>query len=105
MKKKKKKFRILIMALLMITLVFSQLPGSPAVMSVQAAAEDNDYLAALALSLNFFDENACGNDAGSLGISWRGNCHTYDAEASLDKAEEIFKACADSITIDKGSAA
>ncbi|MBP5609636.1 MAG: glycoside hydrolase, partial [Lachnospiraceae bacterium] len=83
----KKKFRILIMVILTIALILTQLQGIPAARSVQAAGGDNDFLAALALSLNFFDENACGNDVGTLGISWRGNCHTYDAEASLDKAD------------------
>ena len=56
---------------------------------VRAAEPANDYLSILAMSLDFFDENACGNDAGSLGISWRGNCHTYDAKASISRADNF----------------
>ena len=85
----KKKFRILIMTVLTFVLVSTQLQGIPAAKTVQAAGGDNDYPEALALSLDFFDENACGNDVVTLGISWRGNCHTYDAEASLDKADNF----------------
>ncbi|MCR5249619.1 MAG: glycoside hydrolase family 9 protein [Lachnospiraceae bacterium] len=56
---------------------------------VSAAGDENDYAAILALALDFFDENACGCDVGSLGVSWRGNCHTYDAEALLSKADNF----------------
>ena len=54
---------------------------------VKAADPENDYSSILAMSLDFFDENACGTDVSSLGISWRGNCHTYDSKASLDRAD------------------
>ncbi|MBR6256917.1 MAG: glycoside hydrolase family 9 protein [Lachnospiraceae bacterium] len=53
----------------------------------KAADPENDYSSILAMSLDFFDENACGNDVDSLGISWRGKCHTYDSGASLAKAD------------------
>ncbi|MBP3295983.1 MAG: glycoside hydrolase family 9 protein, partial [Lachnospiraceae bacterium] len=58
----------------------------PASLPVQAAGS-YDYSRALADSLYFFDENACGSDVGGLGISWRGNCHTYDGTALISQAD------------------
>ena len=50
------------------------------------AGNTNNYCEALATSLYFFDENACGMDVENLGISWRGNCHTYDSRAKISSA-------------------
>ncbi len=58
----------------------------PASLPAQAKG-DYDYCQALADSLYFFDENACGGDVNSLGISWRGNCHTYDGTALISQAD------------------
>lgn len=37
-----------------------------------------NYAKLLQESLYFYDANMCGNLEGMCGISWRGNCHTYD---------------------------
>ncbi len=51
----------------------------PAMMSMPVnAADGNDYYEALALSLYFFDANACGDDVDAGPLTWRGDCHTYD---------------------------
>lgn len=51
-----------------------------------SAAADANYAEALAMSLYFFDANECGSEVDDNSITWRGNCHTYDAEASLNNA-------------------
>lgn len=51
------------------------------------AAGDENYAKALAMSLYFFDANECGTDVDDNSITWRGNCHTYDAEAPLSNAK------------------
>ena len=48
-----------------------------------------NYADALALSLYFFDANQCGDKVDDNCLTWRGNCHTYDAEASLDNANNL----------------
>ena len=35
------------------------------------------------MSLYFFDSNACGSGITGGPLTWRGDCHTYDAEASV----------------------
>ncbi len=60
--------------------------GASALVSIPAAAADNDYYEALALSLYFFDANACGGDVKENALTWRGNCHTEDEKALLSKA-------------------
>lgn len=50
------------------------------------AASDTNYAEALAMSLYFFDSNECGSSVGSNPLTWRDNCHTYDANASLSSA-------------------
>ncbi len=37
-----------------------------------------NYAKLLQESLYFYDANMCGNLEGTCGLSWRGNCHTYD---------------------------
>lgn len=51
-----------------------------------ANAADNDYYQALALSLYFFDANACGSDAGDGPLTWRGACHVEDEKALISNA-------------------
>lgn len=57
--------------------------------TVVTAADGNNYYEALALSLYFFDANLCGDKVDDNSLTWRGNCHTYDAEASLDNAKNL----------------
>ncbi len=61
-------------------------PLSPAESTVASAASDANYAEALAMSLYFFDSNECGSSVDSNPLTWRGNCHTYDAKASLSSA-------------------
>ncbi len=51
--------------------------------TIASAAEDNNYYEALAMSLYFFDSNACGTGITDGPLTWRGDCHTYDAQASV----------------------
>ena len=60
--------------------------SASAVMSIPASAADNDYYEALALSLYFFDANACGSDVGENCLTWRGDCHVEDEKALLSNA-------------------
>lgn len=53
---------------------------------VVTAAGDQDYGQALEMSLYFFDANECGLGVDDNPLTWRGNCHTYDSQASLDSA-------------------
>ena len=60
--------------------------------SVPAGAADNDYYEALALSLYFFDANACGSDVGEGPLTWRGDCHVEDEKALLSNATNFDSA-------------
>lgn len=51
-----------------------------------AAAGSHNYAEALELSLYFYDANQCGNEVDDNCLTWRGNCHTYDAKADLNSA-------------------
>lgn len=53
------------------------------------AAGDVNYAEALAMSLYFFDGNECGTEVDNNCLTWRGNCHTYDAEAPLSSANGL----------------
>lgn len=55
------------------------LPGVTA-----TAAEEENFARLLQYSMTFYDANMCGTgvDENSL-LSWRGDCHTYDAEVPL----------------------
>lgn len=57
--------------------------------STVVAADGQNYAEALAMSLYFFDANQCGTEVDDNVLTWRGNCHTYDAEASLDNANGL----------------
>lgn len=56
-------------------------------MTASAQPSAGTYGDALKLSLYFFDANQCGADDNVL--TWRGKCHTYDAEASLSSAKGL----------------
>lgn len=51
------------------------------------AVGNENYAEALAMSLYFFDANECGTEVDDNCLTWRGNCHTYDAEAPLSNAK------------------
>lgn len=57
-----------------------------------ASAADHNYGEALALSLYFFDSNACGTGITDGPLTWRGDCHTYDGEADVSQAENLSAA-------------
>lgn len=57
-----------------------------------SASGDINYAEALELSLYFYDANQCGCEVDDNCLTWRGNCHTYDAEASLDSAVNLDSA-------------
>ena len=63
------------------------------VAALNTSAADHNYMEALAMSLYFFDSNACGSGITGGPLTWRGDCHTYDAEApvgSLDGSAKAF---------------
>ena len=50
-----------------------------------------NYAKALQESLYFYDANMCGNLEGTCALSWRGNCHTYDADVTYQKNGKTYK--------------
>ena len=66
----------------------------PAV-EISAETSDNNYYEALAMSLYFFDSNACGTGITDGPLTWRGDCHTYDAEASVGSLDGSLKSIVD----------
>lgn len=54
--------------------------------SYVSAAESLTYGDALKLSLYFYDANQCGMEVDNNPLTWRSNCHTYDAQAPLSNA-------------------
>ncbi|MBQ6945420.1 MAG: glycoside hydrolase family 9 protein [Ruminococcus sp.] len=65
------------------------------VAALNTSAADHNYMEALAMSLYFFDSNACGSGITGGPLTWRGNCHTYDAEASVGDLDGSAKAFVD----------
>lgn len=59
------------------------LTSAASIQPVTSAAADNNYYEALAMSLYMYDANACGSGITDGPLTWRGDCHTYDAEASV----------------------
>lgn len=59
------------------------LTSTASIQPVTSAAADNNYYEALAMSLYIYDANACGSGITDGPLTWRGDCHTYDAEASV----------------------
>ncbi|MDE7226003.1 MAG: glycoside hydrolase family 9 protein, partial [Ruminococcus sp.] len=62
---------------------------------MNASAADHNYMEALAMSLYFFDSNACGSGITGGPLTWRGDCHTYDAEASVGSLSGSLKSVVD----------
>lgn len=80
---KKKLTAVLSAGVLAVTGTVSAMSG----MIASAQPSAGTYGDALKLSLYFFDANQCGADDNVL--TWRGKCHTYDAEASLSSAKGL----------------
>lgn len=80
---KKKLTAVLSAGVLAVTGTVSAMSG----MTASAQPSAGTYGDALKLSLYFFDANQCGADDNVL--TWRGKCHTYDAEASLSSAKGL----------------
>ena len=59
------------------------LTSTASIQPVTSAAADNNYYEALAMSLYMYDANACGSGITDGPLTWRGDCHTYDAEVSV----------------------
>ncbi|MCQ2460024.1 MAG: glycoside hydrolase family 9 protein [Ruminococcus sp.] len=56
---------------------------------VQDSGLDYDYARALQYSIYFYDANMCGTDVEENNLlSWRGNCHSYDAKVPLQPMDE-----------------
>ena len=68
------------------SLMLSASVCSTTVAPASYATGDENYAEALAMSLYFFDSNECGTEVDDNPLTWRGNCHTYDAKASLSNA-------------------
>jgi len=66
------------------------------------AADGQNYGEALAMSLYFFDANQCGCEVDDNPLTWRGNCHTYDSEASLDNAKGLSSSSKSAIMAQNG---
>lgn len=67
------------------------------------SADDNqNYAEALALSLYFYDANQCGCEVDDNCLTWRGNCHTYDAQAKLSDAQGLSSASKQAIIAQTG---
>ncbi|MDE6003921.1 MAG: glycoside hydrolase family 9 protein, partial [Oscillospiraceae bacterium] len=99
------KFKRVLSALTSVLLLSSSLATSAYAAEIQN--DDVNYGEALALSLYFYDANECGCDVDSGSLNWRGNCHTYDASASLDNAvglgnseKELIRKATGSSTVD-----
>ena len=60
-----------------------------------AADADNNYYEALAMSLYMYDANACGSGITDGPLTWRGDCHTYDAQASVGSLDGSAKSAVD----------
>ena len=82
--RKKKITAALLAAAMLTTAIPSSPPGA-----LHASAADENYTEALALSLYFFDSNACGSGITDGPLKWRGDCHTYDGQVSLNDADGL----------------
>ncbi|MDE6729146.1 MAG: glycoside hydrolase family 9 protein, partial [Oscillospiraceae bacterium] len=87
-KKNRKKLKNRLVAGIMSAAMLTS-AGANMMTSIPVSAADNDYYEALALSLYFFDANACGSDVKENPLTWRGNCHTYDGKAAISEAENF----------------
>ena len=49
-----------------------------------------NYAKLLQQSLYFYDANMCGNLEDKCGVSWRGNCHTYDSNVTYTSGNVTY---------------
>lgn len=85
---KHSKTKKILAGILSTAMLASTIPSLGITSSV-SAAENENYAEALEISLYFYDANQCGCEVDDNCLTWRGNCHTYDSEASLDKATKL----------------
>lgn len=78
MKNKKVYYKILAFVTFLCT-IFSIMPRV-----IANSVNEYNYAEALQLSLYFYDANKCGNNITDAAITWRCDCHQYDAYLSLD---------------------
>ena len=77
---------------LALTLSAATLASAASLGSVTVSAADENsvpsknYGEALAMSLYFFDSNACGTGITDGPLTWRGDCHAYDGQAQISQA-------------------
>ncbi len=91
------KIKQIISAALCASMAFTAAPAVPAVQTVVAAdatIEDSgldiDYARALQYSIYFYDANMCGTEVGeNTRLSWRDDCHTYDAHVPMHPMYEV----------------
>ena len=78
-------FKLRTKTLAAVTAAMTAVSASVPVMSAvpASAAGDKNYLEALAMSLYFYDSNACGSGITGGPLTWRGDCHVYDSEAEI----------------------
>ena len=84
-----KNFKRAVAGVLSASMLLTSSMINPAVASAETTINYGD---ALALSLYFYDGNQCGTEVDDNPLTWRGNCHTYDSEASLDNAQGLGSA-------------
>ena len=67
--------------------------------AMTASADDEqkseNYGEALAMSLYFYDSNACGKGITGGPLTWRGDCHTYDDSAAVGSLDGAAKQVVD----------
>ena len=91
--KNKKRLIAAVCAAAMISTTAAALPTDSIAESETPAMEDSgldyDYARALQYSIYFYDANMCGTDVSANNqLSWRGDCHTYDAKVPMQPASE-----------------
>lgn len=98
--KRKSIAKRLLTALVSTAVMTASLPFAAAVTS--SAASDQNYSEALELSLYFYDANQCGSGVDGNGLTWRGDCHTYDSKASLNSAQGLSGSSSSAIKSQNG---
>lgn len=91
--KNKKRLIAAVCAAAMLSTTAAALPTDSIAESETPAMEDSgldyDYARALQYSIYFYDANMCGTDVSANNqLSWRGDCHTYDAKVPMQPASE-----------------
>ncbi len=97
-KKIRKRLMAGVMCAAMLTGTAVQYSAEP----MNALAADHNYAEALELSLYFYDANQCGSEVDDNCLTWRGNCHTQDATASLNDAQGLSAASLSAIKEQNG---